>query len=203
MMMAQQPNAYPHPAGMQHPGLAHGHPGTPGQPNPGQQGMPLGQGMPQQMHMSGPGGPNVSQAAAMAGMRPGVSGPPGGPIGAHALQHLNPGQAHQAYQAQQAQQMQQARKSPTWTPSKERHGVKAASMPTYTQCRFTRSYDMKIRIAWRLTLSVGFVRHHNVLMRLSGRSASRIFRCVANLITSNAQPSLLHFECLVYPDYVY
>jgi hypothetical protein len=68
--------------------------------NPGQQ-VPGQPGMPQQMHMgvSGPGGPQVSQAGAMmGGMPPGAGGP-----SAHALQHLNPGQAQQ----QQAQMFQQ------------------------------------------------------------------------------------------------
>jgi hypothetical protein len=98
--MASMAQAYsPHPAGLQHPGVAQGHPMAPGQPHPG--GQP-GPGMPQQMHMgvSGPG-PQVTQAGGMLGvsMPPGVV--PGGPS-AHALQHLNPGQA-QMYQQQQAQ----------------------------------------------------------------------------------------------------
>jgi hypothetical protein len=59
--------------------------------------------MPQQMHMgvSGPGGPQVTQAGAMmGGMPPGAGGP-----SAHALQHLNPGQAQQAQMFQQQQAM--------------------------------------------------------------------------------------------------
>lgn len=64
--------------------------------------------MPQQMHMgvSGPGGPQVSQAGAlMGGMPPGAGGP-----STHALQHLNPGQAQQAqmYQQQMGQMGQMA-----------------------------------------------------------------------------------------------
>lgn len=72
-------------AGVQHPGQQ-----VPGQP-----------GMPQQMHMgvSGPGGPQVTQAM-MGGMPPGAGGP-----SAHALQHLNPGQAQQAQQIYQQQAM--------------------------------------------------------------------------------------------------
>jgi hypothetical protein len=97
-MMASMAQAYsPHPGGLQHPGVAPGHPMGPGQPHPG--GQP-GPGMPQQMHMgvSGPG-PQATQAGAMlGGMPPGVV--PGGPS-VHALQHLGPGQA-QMYQ-QQAQ----------------------------------------------------------------------------------------------------
>jgi hypothetical protein len=69
-------------------------------PHNPQQGQP-GPGMPQQMHMgvSGPG-PQVSQGAMMGGIPPGAGGP-----SAHALQHLNPGQAQQA-QIQQYQQQQ-------------------------------------------------------------------------------------------------
>lgn len=70
-----------------------GVPHTPGQQVPGQPGMP------QQMHMgvSGPGGPQVTQAGALMGaMPPGAGGP-----SAHALQHLNPGQAQQAQMYQQ------------------------------------------------------------------------------------------------------
>lgn len=69
--------------------------------NPGQQ-IPGQPGMNPQMHMggvSGPGGPQVSQAGALiGGMPPGVGGP-----SAHALQHLNPGQAQQAQLYQQQQ----------------------------------------------------------------------------------------------------
>jgi hypothetical protein len=68
--------------------------------NPGQ-GQP-GPGIPQQMHIggvSGPG-PQVTQGGAMmGGMPPGAGGP-----SAHALQHLNPGQAQQAQIFQQQQQ---------------------------------------------------------------------------------------------------
>lgn len=95
----------PHPAGLQqHPGMAQGHPMAAGHP---QQGGQPGTGMPQ-MHMgvSGPGGPQVSQAGAMLGVMPPGAGGPGGPS-AHALQHLNPNQAAM-YQQQQQQQAQMA-----------------------------------------------------------------------------------------------
>lgn len=85
----------PHPGGI-HPGVPQGHPMP---HNQGQQGQP---GMPQQMHMgvSGPGGPQVSQAGAlMGGMPPGAGIP-----SAHALQHLNPNQAAQQQQMLQQQQ---------------------------------------------------------------------------------------------------
>jgi hypothetical protein len=95
-MMASMAQPYsPHPAGLQHPGVAQGHPMAGVHPQQG------GPGMPQQMHMgvSAPGVPQVTQAGAMmAGMPPGVVGP-GGPS-AHALSHLNPNQA-QMYQQQQ------------------------------------------------------------------------------------------------------
>ena len=89
----------PHPAGLQHPGVGPGHPMGPGHPQQGAG--QAGPGMPPQMHLggvSGPG-PQVTQGA-MLGMQPGVVGP--GAPSAHALQHLNPGQA-QMYQQQQAQ----------------------------------------------------------------------------------------------------
>lgn len=86
--MQQHPGMPPHMAGVPH--------NQPGQPGPG---------MPQQMHMvSGPGGPQVTQAGTMMGvMPPGAGGP-----NAHALQHLNPGQqqAHMFQQQQQAQAQQ-------------------------------------------------------------------------------------------------
>ena len=92
----------PHPGGIQqHPGVPQGHLMAGMPHNPGQQGQP-GPGMPQQIHMgvSGPGGPQVSQAGAlMGGMPPGAGGP-----SAHALQHLNPGQAQQQAQIFQQQQ---------------------------------------------------------------------------------------------------
>jgi hypothetical protein len=100
--MASMSQAYsPHPPGLQHPGVAPGHPMAPGHPQQ-TAGQP-GPGMPQQMHMgvSGPGGPQVTQAGAMLGVMPPVVGAPGGPS-AHAIQHLNPNQA-QIYQQQQAQ----------------------------------------------------------------------------------------------------
>jgi hypothetical protein len=101
-MMTSLAQSYsPHPGGIQqHPGVPQGHPMAGVPHNPGQQ-VPGQPGMPQQMHMgvSGPGGPQVSQAGAMmGGMPPGAGGP-----SAHALQHLNPGQAQQA-QAQMYQQ---------------------------------------------------------------------------------------------------
>src|ERR1700712_2333179 len=106
-MMTSLAAAYsPHNGGLQqHPGVPQGHPmaGIPHNPGPQGGGQP-GPGMPQQMHMgvSGPGGPQVSQAGAlMGGMPPGAGGP-----SAHALQHLNPGQAQQAQQAQIYQQQQ-------------------------------------------------------------------------------------------------
>lgn len=99
-MMQNLAQAYsPHPGGIQqHPGVPPGHPMAGVQHNPGQP----GPGMPQGMHMgvSGPGGPQVSQPGAlMGGMPPGAGGP-----SAHALQHLNPGQAQQAQQLYQQQQ---------------------------------------------------------------------------------------------------
>lgn len=90
-------NHSPYPGGIQHPGVPQGHPMAGVPHNPGQQ-MPGQPGMNPQMHMgvSGPGGPQVSQAGAMmGGMPPGAGGP-----SAHAMQHLNP-------QTQQAQQMYQ------------------------------------------------------------------------------------------------
>jgi len=101
MMTSLAQNFSPHPgATQQHPGIPQGHPMAVPH-NPAQQGQP-GPGMPQQMHMgvSGPGGPQVSQAGAMMGGVP----IPGGPS-AHALQHLNPGQAAQQAQMFQQQQM--------------------------------------------------------------------------------------------------
>lgn len=102
MSLAQSHSPYP--AGIQqHPGgVPQGHPmagvpHAPGQQIPGQPGMP------QQMHMgvSGPGGPQVTQAGAlMGGMPPGAGGP-----SAHALQHLNPGQQQAQMYQQQIGQM--------------------------------------------------------------------------------------------------
>lgn len=97
MTSLAQAHSSPHPGGIQHPGGFQGHPmqGAMAVPHSQGQGQP---GMPQQMHMgvSGPGGPQVSQAGAlMGGMPPGAGGP-----SAHALQHLNP-------QAQMLQQQQQ------------------------------------------------------------------------------------------------
>lgn len=99
-MMTSLAQAYsPHPGGIQqHPGVSQGHPMAVPH-NPGQQGQP---GMPQQVHMgvSGPGGPQVTQAGAlMGGMPQGAGGP-----SAHALQHLNPNHAQQAQLLQQQQQ---------------------------------------------------------------------------------------------------
>jgi hypothetical protein len=97
-MMTSLAQAYsPHPGGI-HPGVPQGHPMAVPH-NPGQPGQP---GMPQQMHMgvSGPGGPQVSQAGAlMGGMPPGAGVP-----SAHALQHLNPNAAAQQHQMLQQQQ---------------------------------------------------------------------------------------------------
>lgn len=97
--MMAQPSFSPHPQGMQHAGVAQGHPMGPGHPQQvgGQPGMPT------QMHMGVSGaGPQVTQAGAMMGvMPPGVSGAVG--PNAHALQHLNPNQAQAQIYQQQAQ----------------------------------------------------------------------------------------------------
>lgn len=93
--------------------MAMGHPSNQGGPAGGQ---PPGAVMGQQMHpgLSGPGGPQVSQAGPMMANIPlGAGGPgPGGPgaggPSAHALSHLNPGQAQQIFAQQQQQQHQQA-----------------------------------------------------------------------------------------------
>ncbi len=105
-----------HPGGLpQHAGGPHGHPMAPGHPsNQGQPGggQAPGQGITQQVHsgVSGPGGPQGSQAGAMVGGMPPGSGP-GGPS-AHALSHLNPNPTQQqVFQHQQQQQMAQASKS--------------------------------------------------------------------------------------------
>lgn len=82
--------SYPHNGGMHPQGIPQGHPmGGPGQ-HPGQQ-------MPPGMHpgVSGPNGA-VSQPGPMMGMQPGMGGP-----NAHALQHLQPQQAHMFAQQQQ------------------------------------------------------------------------------------------------------
>ena len=101
MSLAQQHSPYP--GGIQgHPGVPGAHPMA-GMPHNQVQQMPGQPGMVPQMHMgvSGPGGPQVSQAGAlMGGMPPGAGGP-----SAHALQHLNPGAAQQAQLYQQQQQM--------------------------------------------------------------------------------------------------
>lgn len=72
-----------------------------------QQGVPPGQGMPQQafqMAVSGPGGPHMTQPGAMmGGIPPGMAGPGG--ANAHAMQHLNPNQAMFQQQQQQQQQL--------------------------------------------------------------------------------------------------
>ena len=98
MASLTQSSSYPpHPGGIpQHPAMSQSHPmgvpHNPGQPAPG---------IPQQMHMSVSGPPQVTQGGAMmAGMPPGAGGP-----SAHALQHLNPNQAQQAQIFQQQQQM--------------------------------------------------------------------------------------------------
>lgn len=109
-----------HPGAMPgHPGVAHGghpmasgHPSSQGVPGGGQQQQPVVSMA--QMHpgASGPGVAQVSQAGPMmVGMPHGVGGVPGVSSGAgpnaHALSHLNPGNAQQIFQQQQ---MQQARK---------------------------------------------------------------------------------------------
>ena len=111
-----------HQAGMSaHAGVAHGghpmaqgHPSNQGVPGGGQQ---PGVSMGQQMHagVTGPGGPQVTQAGPMMGGMmqgggpPGVSG--GGVPSAHALSHLTPGQGQVFVQQQQQQQhLQQASK---------------------------------------------------------------------------------------------
>lgn len=92
MMMAQPFAAH---QGIPQHGLPPGHHPMAQHPNAGHP----GPGMVQQMHpgVSGPGGPQVSQAGPMMGGMPpgaGTSGP-GGPMpNAHALSHLNPAQAH-------------------------------------------------------------------------------------------------------------
>lgn len=116
MMSMAQPFP-PHPTGMPpQPGFPQGHPmATAHQPNQGQPGIVQqpGQAIPQQMHpmVSAPGGPQATQGGpVMAAMPAGTVVPAGGPVGppsAHALSHLNPGQA----QLFQHQQMAQARKS--------------------------------------------------------------------------------------------
>lgn len=91
----------------QHPGVPPGHPmGGPHNPNQQMQG-----GMPPQMHMgvSGPGPQSSQPGAMMGGMPPGVGVP-----SAHALQHLNPGQAQQA---QLFQQQQMCKSLPSLFPS--------------------------------------------------------------------------------------
>jgi hypothetical protein len=103
-MMSLGPQSHsPYPGAMQqHPGVPQGHPMAGMPHNQGQQ-IPGQPGMNPQMHMvSGPGGPQVSQAGAMmGGMPPGAGGP-----SQHALQHLQPGAAQQAaYLQQQQQQM--------------------------------------------------------------------------------------------------
>ena len=100
MSLAQSYSQHPG-AIQQHPGAPQGHPMAGVPQNPGQQ-IPGQSGMAPQMHMgvSGPGGPQVSQAGALMGGMP-----PGGGPSAHALQHLNPGQAQQAHPLYQQQQM--------------------------------------------------------------------------------------------------
>lgn len=94
------PSFSPHPGGMQqHPGVPPGHPMAPGMAhNPSQPGAQPG-GMPHQIHMgvSAAGG-QVNPAALMGGM------PPGAGPNAHAMQHLNPQQAH-LFQQQQMNPM--------------------------------------------------------------------------------------------------
>jgi len=89
--------SYPHNAGMHPQGLPHGHPMGSQGPSPGQ---PMPPGM---QHVSGPNGP-ISQAGPM--MQPGM-----GP-NAHALQHLQPQQAHMFQQQQQQHPMSKSHTPP-------------------------------------------------------------------------------------------
>lgn len=91
-----------------HPGLPHGHPmqhpgvGHMGGANPA---------MMQGMH-PGVSGPQVTQGPMMAGMPQGpVTSGPGGPMQAHAMAHLGPGQPNPMFQ-QQNPQMQYAQMGP-------------------------------------------------------------------------------------------
>lgn len=121
IMMASMPQPFAgHQAGMStHAGVVHGghpmvqgHPSNQGVPGGGQQ---PGVSMGQQMHagVTGPGGPQVTQAGPMMGGMmqgggpPGVSG--GGIPSAHAMSHLTPGHQGQVFAAQQ-QHMHQASK---------------------------------------------------------------------------------------------
>ena len=133
----------PHPAGMPpHPGFAQGHPMASGHPSSqGQPGGPQqpGQGMPQQIHpmVSAPGGPPATQGGPVMTTLPAGAGGSGvgGPIGpgpsAHALSHLNPGQAQQIFQQQQQQHMAQARK---YNPSSVLSFSRLEVMSTRTPC---------------------------------------------------------------------
>lgn len=118
-MMSMAQTFAVHPGAMPgHPGVAHGghpmasgHPSSQGVPGGGQQQPVVSMA---QMHpgASGPGVAQVSQAGPMmVGMPHGVGGVSGVSSGAgpnaHALSHLNPGNAQQIFQQQQ---MQQARK---------------------------------------------------------------------------------------------
>ena len=102
--------------------MVHGHPSNQGVPGGQQPGVSMGQ----QIHpgITGPGGPQASQAGPMMGGMMHGGGPPNvsgvGPS-QHALSHLNPHQgqmyAQQQQQQQQQQQMQQARKLHVSLPS--------------------------------------------------------------------------------------
>lgn len=112
MAMAQPFNTHPgiggH-AGVAHGGqpMVHGHPSHQGVPGGQQPGVSMGQ----QIHpgITGPGGPQVSQAGPMMGGMMQGGGPPNvsgvGPS-QHALSHLNPHQGQLYAQQHQQQQMQ-------------------------------------------------------------------------------------------------
>lgn len=94
--------SYSHSAGMHPQSMPHGHPMGGQGPSPGQ---PMPPGM---QHVSGPNGP-ISQAGPMMGMQQ-----PGMATNTHAMQHLQPQQAHmfQQQQQQQPHHMSKSRTSP-------------------------------------------------------------------------------------------
>lgn len=88
MASMQVPQNFPHPGGMQHPGVPPGHHMAPGMAhNPSQPGSQPGipHHLAHQMAVSGAGG-QVNPALMGAGMPPGAN--------AHAMQHLNPNVQH-------------------------------------------------------------------------------------------------------------
>lgn len=88
MASMQVPQNFPHPGGMQHPGVPPGHHMAPGMAhNPSQPGSQPGipHHLAHQMAASGAGG-QVNPALMGAGMPPGAN--------AHAMQHLNPNVQH-------------------------------------------------------------------------------------------------------------